>query len=324
MGARYHRELKRHFDRTIPDPDFGLIHSAGTRGIAQDVPFRINNEGFRGPDIPLEKSSGEKRLLILGDSIVFGWGVREERIFPTLLQNKFQDAAPEWRVAPIGTIGWNTRNQYEYMRKRGFDLQPDAVLLVMLPNDVYPNWWGRSDEPKHLLFPGLFDPKPTPTRRQKMKAALNRWREAVIRNSFLLVSVQHHIAGMRASGVIQNAFVEENHNWLDMRAALLGLIADCKARGIKILVAYHELEDTSSDSFFKTAVNSILDEAGIPRTATPAELFRLRYYVSVIDNHPNAKCHEKMAELYWNFLNANGVPPARTDPSVPDPSPIKK
>ena len=43
-----------------------------------------NSQGFRGPEIPKKKQ--KRRILCLGDSVTFGWGVEEEASYPALLR----------------------------------------------------------------------------------------------------------------------------------------------------------------------------------------------------------------------------------------------
>ncbi|MFP4380507.1 MAG: SGNH/GDSL hydrolase family protein [Candidatus Sumerlaeia bacterium] len=310
LGAVYHREIEVHFRHTVPDPDFGMIHPPNTKGRSQGADYRINNEGFRGPDIPAQKAPDEKRLIILGDSIVFSWGVDEDKTFWSLIQQKLREANRNWRVIPIGILGWNTRNEYEYMKKRGFELEPDAILLLILPNDVIANYWGRSDVPKEKLMPHMFQPAPEPKGLARIGAKLSEWKRAIIRQSYLLISVQHHIAGMRASGTIKNSFVEESPQWQDQKAALLDLIADCKERDIELAVVLHELVDLSDDSYFKSAMKPILQAHNIPYTKTPDAVFQLKNYLSIIDNHPNIKGHALMAKAYYDFLTGkSGIVP---------------
>jgi hypothetical protein len=45
-----------------------------------DKPVKINSRGLRGPVIPYERTPGQLRLLFIGDSIAFGYGVRDEEV----------------------------------------------------------------------------------------------------------------------------------------------------------------------------------------------------------------------------------------------------
>src|ERR1035441_4431593 len=46
---------------------------------------RINNLGFRGRDFPVRRSSA-KRVLAIGDSFTYGWGVDAENSWPKVME----------------------------------------------------------------------------------------------------------------------------------------------------------------------------------------------------------------------------------------------
>src|SRR5205823_5831411 len=48
----------------------------------KNVPYRTNSDGFRDRE-PGEKRPGVPRVVVLGDSYVFGWAVLEAETFPT-------------------------------------------------------------------------------------------------------------------------------------------------------------------------------------------------------------------------------------------------
>ena len=49
-----------------------------------DKSVAINERGFRGPVVPYERTPGKHRLVFLGDSITFGYGVRDEEVVTEL------------------------------------------------------------------------------------------------------------------------------------------------------------------------------------------------------------------------------------------------
>ena len=46
---------------------------------------QTNSQGFRGWDYPVEKSESTIRILAIGDSFTYGWGVELEDTWPYLL-----------------------------------------------------------------------------------------------------------------------------------------------------------------------------------------------------------------------------------------------
>jgi lysophospholipase L1-like esterase len=106
------------------------------------VPVRINGQGLRQDDeITREKSKGEYRVALLGDSYVFGWGVPVEENLISQLQKKVAEDFPQEKITLLnmGHGGWGTQQELAYLEKFGFKLQPDLVVLFFGPNDVEDN-----------------------------------------------------------------------------------------------------------------------------------------------------------------------------------------
>lgn len=103
-----------------------------------DVEYRHNSLGLRGPELVPGKPDGVRRILLLGDSNTYGWG--------TLLADTFamRTVAQLERTAPpgsryeviIGALpGYNTADQLALL-ERLLSLAPDLVLLVWFSNDL--------------------------------------------------------------------------------------------------------------------------------------------------------------------------------------------
>lgn len=73
------------------------------------------------------------RVLVLGDSHAFGWGVEFEEIFPKVLEQKLNSVATKFRYEVINTrtMGYGTGHQYEFLKVYGSQFKPDLVLVTM-------------------------------------------------------------------------------------------------------------------------------------------------------------------------------------------------
>ena len=129
INRKYSHEYK-------PNSKFRLI---APKNNEYDVEFRINNYGFRGPDITLKKNSGVIRILAIGDSFTIGWGCEEESTIPRLIENRLNDSGIEAEVINAGYGHYSTALQYVRLRDEYLDLKPDIVLLFFdfsdLPED---------------------------------------------------------------------------------------------------------------------------------------------------------------------------------------------
>jgi lysophospholipase L1-like esterase len=103
-----------------------------------DVLYRINPDGFRGPRHARPKPAGVFRVVVIGDSIAFGYGVQEGESFPRLLEARLAGLAPQARVEVVnlGVGGYNAWNEAELLKDVGLGYEPDLVLLQFCINDL--------------------------------------------------------------------------------------------------------------------------------------------------------------------------------------------
>src|SRR5438105_9215567 len=106
-----------------------------TRGETGDLVHQ-NQFGLRGPDdMQLNKTSGKKRVLVLGDSYVWGLGAEQSKLF----------SAPEVHgtdeeILNFGVSGYGTDQEYLFYLRIGQEFDVDQVVLVFTPyNDVANN-----------------------------------------------------------------------------------------------------------------------------------------------------------------------------------------
>ena len=106
-------------------------------GITLGHPFSLNRFGFRETDFPIHRPAGETRILCLGDSITFGYGLPAEDAWPKILERNLQEFSRE-RIFCINAAG-NAATTHEELalydkRARGFGAS--TVVLGFCMNDV--------------------------------------------------------------------------------------------------------------------------------------------------------------------------------------------
>ena len=134
-----------------------------------DVEIRTNSDGFR--DDPTREKHG-LRILLLGDSFTFGYGVERGAIFADLLEQRLGA-----EIINSACGGFEIIHQVRWLRDSGARYQPDLVLYALyLGNDLVGNvdWIETSDggltNPKGLLPLGA-------ERSIKIVKLLESWRE---------------------------------------------------------------------------------------------------------------------------------------------------
>lgn len=98
-----------------------------------------NSLGYRNKEFTLEKKDGTKRILVLGDSMTFGVGVKDDETYPYLLEQLLkQKSQTNIEVINAGfTDGFSPDSYYVHLKKRGLLLKPDLVVLgFFVWNDI--------------------------------------------------------------------------------------------------------------------------------------------------------------------------------------------
>lgn len=106
----------------------------------QGIPVEINSHGLRSLETTYEKPPATFRILNLGDSIVMGWGVREEETYGRLLESMLNEEGSvdlHFEVINAGVPGWNLENALAYLQAEGLKYEPDLIVLDMtIANDI--------------------------------------------------------------------------------------------------------------------------------------------------------------------------------------------
>jgi lysophospholipase L1-like esterase len=94
----------------------------------QNFFYEINENGFRGPTVPIERSK-TPRLLFLGDSTAFGWPYRYEESFPFIVKSILKALGSDVEIVNAASVGQSIgqiRQQLPYF----LEYKPDLVLLM--------------------------------------------------------------------------------------------------------------------------------------------------------------------------------------------------
>ena len=106
----------------------------------QGISVDINSHGLRGPETTYEKPPATFRILNLGDSVVMGWGVRQEDTYGRQLEsllNKDSSGDLSFEVINAGVPGWNLENALAYLQAEGLKYEPDLIVLgLTIANDI--------------------------------------------------------------------------------------------------------------------------------------------------------------------------------------------
>ena len=95
----------------------------------------INELGYRGESFPLVKDSAEFRLVVIGDSFVYGDYVDDDKTLPAFVGAQLATRCKNVRVVNAG-LGGSTITEQIQLAQRALRLSPDMMVLVFSENDL--------------------------------------------------------------------------------------------------------------------------------------------------------------------------------------------
>jgi lysophospholipase L1-like esterase len=121
-----------------PRPNARILVTSSDR----PEPFveKLNQDGFRGRDVTIPKQAGTFRILALGDSVVQGFSVSEERTWERVLERALRARSRRedvhYEVVNAGVGGYVSWQVGKRLMSRGLKYQPDMVILLAGLNDL--------------------------------------------------------------------------------------------------------------------------------------------------------------------------------------------
>jgi lysophospholipase L1-like esterase len=106
------------------------------------VEVKINRFGLREREeiAPDNKAADERRIVCIGDSFTFGWGVPVEQCWVRLLEEEIRKQDGNVRTINCGASGAIVVDEYAAgLRTRFGAFQPDLVIVTICLNDLIPS-----------------------------------------------------------------------------------------------------------------------------------------------------------------------------------------
>jgi len=129
-----------------------------------NIEYKLNSHGFR--DREHSGTGPAQRVVLLGDSVTFGLGVRQEVTFAGLLAHDLETGTASRReVFNLAVFAYDTRDELATYRSEGAALEPAVVVLQFFLNDFAiedhattpraPTWGKDSSPPATSSWPSL-------------------------------------------------------------------------------------------------------------------------------------------------------------------------
>jgi len=284
---RYSRQLK--VWGATPGIRFEHRPSATARLMGVDV--TTNRHGMRDDEAELEKPEGMTRVVVLGDSITFGWGVPQSMTYPEILegllnQSSDRGGATGVEVMNFGVGNYNTVDELAILRHRALAFQPDMILLGVFINDAE---LAAYNPPAGIWQHSLF--------------AVWLWgRVDALLRSF----------GWREDyrTYYRQLYLPTSPGFLKMQEALRTMAALCRERRLPLVVALipelHSPDSVEFEDVYRR-LWEVAEDSGLPvvdlRRALPGDVDPRRFWVSPDDSHPNAEAQKLFAEQLYKEVN---------------------
>lgn len=269
-----------------------------------------NRWGLRNPDFNKEKPADTIRVLGLGDSRMFGYGVLEPECYLRQLEGLLnaQGGARKYEVINTGVPGYNTVMEVATLEDLGLELQPDLVLLEIVGNDLsLPNFLCRSRDYWDLSRSYLWEilrpapPEPVKSRRKKGFAGLYGAplrvdsRDKFEDNPELAPPEYRHLVGHEA-----------------FRKALLRLRELSQKHNFEVLVFYRPLNLNIPETLAEVGLEGYnyqpyLLEVMKERGLKPRQYMESGLVLGKNDAHPSVWGHEVIAQALFEQLKESGI-----------------
>ncbi len=270
------------------DADIGRTSVADLVGFeAEGIVIDTNRFGMRERDYPMPKPPGTLRIVLLGDSFVFGIGVQAQDRMGVFLEQELRSRSPydgEIEVLHLGVASWNYINQAAFLRRQLSQLQPDVVLHLSLPNDI--------EDGVGVRGVGVW---------ARFSPQLPRRADSVLDAGFPVATL-----GFKRSGYVRHGIDYEGQQRYAAAVALLGRLQGEieKAGGTyRLLLHFRQLLQPSWKYLGRhlspgTAVY-ISKDFGNDR----------RYWVDRNDHHWNRQGHLRASRMLYELLRRDGLAP---------------
>jgi hypothetical protein len=289
--SRYATEIKRE----SPNPRIGHVHRPNRRATLMGVPVHINSDGFRDREYPIEHP-GKYRIIFLGDSLTFGWGVEKPQTFDEILEAELNKTRPT-EIINFGTGNYNTEQEVNLLLDKGLKYEPNEVVVFWFINDAEP-----TPRKSNWEFLG------------NLRIATFFWS----RSRSLLTNIGRERSFRE---YYASLYSDQQPGWVAEQMALLELRDACSGKGIRLRVVLlpelHELEPypfAPEHAKIMSFLRSNGIEARDLATWFAAEKEPTRLWVAPDDAHPNAIAHALIARYSLDFVA--GGQDARTSTHV--------
>lgn len=275
---------------------FGVHDGPLVRRFERNFVMNRHDGPSRGPDVSGPKPAGVRRIVIQGDSITWGQGVRHEsQLYSQLLLDRLRRLDPRIEVAALAKGGREINGHLEQLQRRGAEIEPDAIIYQWYVNDIELDKSGRPGA--YLPWRDLFFHRP-------LAAGSAFW-------FFLDFSIAQLWPSDRSyADYIETDYAAESENWRRFERVFGEWAAEARRLTPRVLVALFPRVKPPDQIFFpeihervqKLASSHGLEAIELIDAFAGLEGDYEQLHASRFDPHPNALAHARVADFLGDWL----------------------
>lgn len=260
------------------------------------VEIKTNSKKLRGDEFEYARNA-KTRILILGDSFAWGFGVNKNKRFSEIIESKNNNL----ELINAAVAGYSTDQQLIYYINEGYKYEPDYVLLLFCENDFLGNtlsqihWYNKPFyryENAKLTLKGIAVPR---------QSSYQKLRKILSGSSYLISFILKRITTLNAK-----SYSIKNFSFSDAAILTEGIIKQlndaCRTNKAQLLLVGIPMPREETD-----LLSSVARKYSFGFLDLSLYFKNEKDYVLLNDGHWNSKGHAIAGEAIYDWLKKIGI-----------------
>lgn len=287
-------------------------------------PVHVDASGFRTRAIGPKRGL---RVMTVGDSSIYGFGVGDDEVFSSLVQADLASAVPGLSVVDAATPGWSTFQTLNMLDMRGWALDPDLLIVGNLWSDN--NFDDFVDRDLLASYAGFAQSGGYRARMALSHSAMFGWLDWELRVRPLGDRARKVGWTMGGDGPKSGRRRVAINDYADNLDTLCTRMRERDGGVLFIMLANREdVNPLSADPAwgpYRDVMREAAARHGVPIVEMPALVQASGHSEDVLfldQMHPTSLGHRLLADAVEQALHAADWPEDRLVPGVPEPHPV--
>ncbi len=267
-----------------------------------EVNAKQNMYGFNDKNYRFQKPPGVTRIAVLGDSFIWGVGVKDHMIWTHKLEHMLNQNGGRYEIFNWGKPGWSTLDEYQFLKSDGVKYEFDLLIVDFVVNDPVMN---DSNIKCFIYSGGIVD------RFFVQPVSKYMFPNAISFTVDLVNDAANSFFGYGYENWLKDVYAPENLK--HYQELLKDMVAYCNAHHMRVLfVMTPENHNPWLEQYFEQ-VKPLLKNAGIPYVDLYPEVYKelhnipnRQLWANPADGHPGDKVTDVYANYMYHYLMAQG------------------